>query len=400
MLTDVFVKQVKHVEGSAIQKYSDADGMYLLVNQAGKYWRFDYRFAEKRKTLALGVYPAVSLAQARSRRTDARQLIADGADPALAKKRSKLAATAEVNATFEIAGKAWLEKTRAKRKDVTQQRVGTLLTADLYPFIGTMPIAQIGPRDVLQTLRRIEQRGAIDTAHRANQICGQIFRYAVASGLAERDITTDLRGALIDIPHAHFAAITEPKDAKLLLRSIYAYEGHMTTVAALRLLPMVFVRPGELRTMEWKEIDLTSSEWRVPGQKMKMGIDHIVPLSTQAMEILKTIQSMTGHGKYVFPSIRTTDRPMSENTINAALRAMGFAKQVMTGHGFRAMARTIMDEVLEERVDLIEHQRAHAVKDANGRAYNRTPHLPARKLMMQRWANYLDELRIGEVTPS
>ena len=200
------------------------------------------------------------------------------AHPALAKKRSKLAATAEANATFEIAGKAWLEKTRAKRKDVTQMRVGTLLAVDVYPFIGTMPIAQIGPRDVLQTLRRIEQRGAIDTAHRANQICGQIFRYAVASGLAERDITADLRGALKDIPQAHFAAITEPKDAQLLLRSIYAYEGHVTTVAALRLLPMVFVRPGELRTMEWKELDLKGSEWRVPGHKMKMGIDHIVPL--------------------------------------------------------------------------------------------------------------------------
>jgi integrase len=213
--------------------------------------------------------------------------------------------------------------------------------------------------------------------------------------LAERDVTTDLRGALAAIPESHFAAITEPKQAGDLMRSIFDYTGHPCTVAALKLSALVFVRPGELRKAEWAEIDLETAEWRIPGSKMKMKIDHLVPLSTQAVEILRTVQPITGHGTYVFPSLRTGERPMSENTINAALRGLGYSKEVHTAHGFRALARTIMDEVLGERVDLIEHQLAHTVKDPNGRAYNRTAHLPARRVMMQNWANYLDKLRIG-----
>jgi integrase len=289
-----------------------------------------------------------------------------------------------------------LATTESKRAKVTQSRITTLLEKDIFPFIGSMPISNIKPRDVLdKAVRRIEARGTIDTAHRAKQFCGQIFRYAVAVGLAERDVTTDLRGALASIPESHFAAITEPKKAGELMRSIFDYGGHPYTVAALKLTPLVFVRPGELRTAEWAEIDLDAAEWRIPADKMKMKVDHLVPLSIQAVEILRALQPITGHGKYVFPSLRSGERPMSENTVNAALRGMGYSKEVHTAHGFRAMARTIMDEVLGERVDLIEHQLAHTVKDPNGRAYNRTAHLPARKVMMQVWADYLDKLRIG-----
>jgi len=395
-LTDTFVKNVKYTGASAVDKYADGRAMYLMVNAVGKYWRMNYRFADKRKTLALGVYPDVGLAKARARREKARELLADGIDPATAKREEKQARADAAANTFEAVARAWLATTESKRAKVTQSRITTLLEKDIFPFIGSMPISNIKPRDVLdKAVRRIEARGTIDTAHRAKQFCGQIFRYAVAVGLAERDVTTDLRGALASIPESHFAAITEPKKAGELMRSIFDYGGHPYTVAALKLTPLVFVRPGELRTAEWAEIDLDAAEWRIPADKMKMKVDHLVPLSIQAVEILRALQPITGHGKYVFPSLRSGERPMSENTVNAALRGMGYSKEVHTAHGFRAMARTIMDEVLGERVDLIEHQLAHTVKDPNGRAYNRTTHLPARKVMMLVWADYLDKLRIG-----
>ena len=395
-LTDTFTRQVKHGGKAAGEKYSDGAGMYLLVKSVGKYWRMDYTHANKRKTLALGVYPEVSLAKARQRREKARELLADGVDPAMAKREEKQARADAAANTFEAVARIWLAKTASKRAAVTQSRITTLLEKDVFAFIGSMPIAAIKPRDVLdKAVRKIEARGSIDTAHRAKQICGQVFRYAVSTGLAERDVTTDLRGALAAIPESHFAAITEPKQAGDLMRSIFDYTGHPCTVAALKLSALVFVRPGELRKAEWTEIDLETAEWRIPGSKMKMKIDHLVPLSTQAVEILRSVQPITGHGTYVFPSLRTGERPMSENTINAALRGLGYSKEVHTAHGFRALARTIMDEVLGERVDLIEHQLAHTVKDPNGRAYNRTAHLPARRVMMQNWANYLDKLRLG-----
>ena len=396
-LTDTFVKNVKHTGRASGDKYTDGRAMYLLVNAVGKYWRMNYRFVEKRKTLALGVYPDVGLAKARVRRDKAREQLADGIDPATAKREEKQAQADAAASTFEAVARVWLTKTASKRAEVTQ----SLLEKDVFPFIGSMPISTIKPRDVLdKAVRKIEARGSIDTAHRAKQICGQIFRYAVAVGLAERDVTTDLRGALSAIPESHFAAITEPKQAGELMRSIFDYTGHPCTVAALKLTPLVFVRPGELRTAEWAEIDLDAAEWRIPASKMKMKLDHLVPLSTQAVALLRSVQPITGHGRYVFPSLRTGERPMSENTINAALRGMGYSKEIHTAHGFRALARTIMDEVMGERVDLIEHQLAHAVKDPNGRAYNRTAHLPARRVMMQNWANYLDKLRVGaEVIP-
>ena len=393
-LTDTFVKQVKQVKPTG-DKHSDGQGMYLLVNSAGKYWRLDYRFLSKRKTLALGVYPAVSLAKARARRLEAREQIADGIDPGAAKRDAKHAQLIAAEHTFEAVARRWLEKTASERAVATQEKVKNWLAKDLYPVIGSQPISTIKPRDVLVAVQRIEARGANESAHRVKSLCGQVFRFAVAPGLADRDVPADLKGALVSVQTNHFAAITDPHQVAKLLMAIHGYSGHPYAAAALKLAPLVFVRPGELRSAEWCEIDLDAAEWRIPGHKMKMKNDHIVPLAKQAVDILRVVHLMTSHGKYVFPSIRTSDRCMSENTVNAALRGLGFGKDVMTGHGFRAMARTILDEVLEERVDYIEHQLAHTVKDVNGRAYNRTAHLPARRLMMQRWADYLDELRVG-----
>lgn len=392
-LTDTFVKTVKFSGKASGDKHSDGGGLYLHVKSSGRYWRMAYRFAEKQKTLALGVYPEVSLAKARKRREAARELLADGVDPSAAKQEEKRAQAAAAASTFELVSREWLGKTAKDRKDSTSAKVSNWLENDVFPYIGHMPISSIGPRNVLAALRHMEARGALDSVHRVKQICGQVFRYAVASGAAERDITQDLKGALASPESGHFPAITEPKRAGELLRSIYAYSGHPYTVAALKLSPLVFVRPGELRAAEWVEIDLEAAEWRIPGSKMKMKADHLVPLSTQAVEVLRGVHELTGHGRYVFPGLRTGSRPMSENTINAALRGMGYDQKTHCAHGFRAMARTIMDEVLGERVDLIEHQLAHVVKDPNGRAYNRTAHLPARREMMQRWADYLDKLR-------
>jgi integrase len=394
-LTDTFTKNTKHSGSAAGDKHTDGGGMYLLVNTGGKYWRMNYRFADKRKTLALGVYPAVSLAMARQRRDKARGLLANDVDPSTAKKAEKQAKAAAAVNTFEAVAREWLKKTTADRMASTTTKVTAWLEKDVFPWIGSMPMSTIGPRDVLGALRKMEARGALDSVQRVKQICGQVFRYAVATGSAERDVTQDLKGALAKHVAGHHAAITEPKQAGALMRAIHGYLGHPYTVAALKLSPLVFVRPGELRTVEWAELDLDAAQWRIPGSKMKMKLDHLVPLCTQALELLRGMQPLTGHGRYVFPSLRTGERPMSENTINSALRGMGIAEDVHSAHGFRAMARTILDEVLGERVDLIEHQLAHKVRDANGRAYNRTSHLPARHAMMQRWADYLDKLRMG-----
>lgn len=393
-LTDTFVKQVKH-KGSVIgERYADGGGMYLRVKAAGKYWRMDYRIDGKPQTLALGVYPEVSLAKARQRREKAREQLADGINPSEAKREEKLIKANAAANTFEAVARDWLDKTSNKRADVTQAKVTNWLEKDVFPAIGRMPVADLKAKDVLDKVaRKMEARGIHESAHRIVQICSQVLRFAVASGLVDRDVTADLRGALVSVDTTHYAAITEPKQVGPLMRSIFGYTGHPTTAAALKLSPLVFLRPGELRAAEWAEIDLKAAEWRIPGARMKMGVEHLVPLSRQAVEIFRAVQPITGHGRFVFPSIRTGERCMSENTINAALRGMGYGSDLMTAHGFRATARTIMDEVLGERVDLIEHQLAHAVKDANGRAYNRTAHLPARKEMMQRWADYLDSLR-------
>lgn len=394
-LTDTFIRQIKHSGAMAGDKHTDGQGMFLLVNKAGKYWRLSYRFAGKQKTLALGVYPEVSLAHARKKREQARELLAAGTDPGQAKREEKQALVVAAGHTFEVIARQWLVKEAPTRSASTTDKVTGWLEHDVFPFIGKLPIDSVKPRDILFTVQKMETRGAVDSAHRVKQVCGQVFRFAVALGLVERDVTADLRGALSAPVKSNYAAITDPKQVGALMRSIFDYHGHPAAVAALKLAPMLFVRPGELRAAEWAEVDLDAAEWRIPAGKMKMKVEHLVPLSAQAVKILRDLHGVTGGGKFVFPSLRTSQACMSENTINAALRGMGYAKEVMTGHGFRAMARTIMDEVLGERVDLIEHQLAHAVRDANGRAYNRTAHLPARRLMMQRWADYLDELRVG-----
>ncbi|MFM9921885.1 integrase arm-type DNA-binding domain-containing protein [Variovorax sp. H27-G14] len=395
-LTDTFVKQVKHKGSAAGERYADGGGMYLRVKESGKYWRLDYRINGTPQTLALGVYPEVSLAKARQRREKAREQLADGLNPGVAKREEKAAKITAAGNTFEAVARDWLVKTASKRGPSTHGKIETWLTKDVFPFIGRDPVADLKAKDILDKVaRRMEARGANESAHRVVQVCSQVLRFAVATGLVDRDVTVDLRGALASVEKTHYAAITETKGVGQLMRAIRSYTGHPATIAALKLSPLVFLRPGELRTAEWAEIDLDAAEWRIPASKMKMKVEHLVPLSVQAIAVFREMHPLTGHGRYVLPSIRTGERPMSENTVNAALRGMGYGSEVMTGHGFRATARTIMDEVLGERPDLIEHQLAHTVKDPNGRAYNRTAHLPARREMMQRWADYLDKLAAG-----
>lgn len=393
-LTDVKARNAK--PGEKQVKLFDGDGLFLLVAPAGgKWWRFKYRFGGKEKLLALGTYPEVSLADARQRREDARKLLAKGVDPGEVKKAQKAATVAVTENSFEVVAREWHSRQKTVWTEGHAERTMQRLERDVFLTIGKRPIGEITPPELLAAFRRIESRGAHETAHRARFVCGQIFRYAVATGRAERDPAADLRGALTPLRGKHHAAITDPKDVAPLLRAIDGYQGSFVVKSALLLAPLVFVRPGELRQAEWTEIDLDAAEWNIPGDRMKMKQPHLVPLSPQAVVILRELQALTGASRYVFPSGRSFARPMSNNAINAALRRMGFDKDEMTGHGFRAMARTILDEVLQVRPDFIEHQLAHAVKDPNGRAYNRTAHLAERRKMMQTWADYLDGLKSG-----
>jgi len=390
-LSDSAVKHKKPTEKP--YKVTDEKGLFMLVHPKGfKYWRFKYRFAGKEKLLAFGVYPDVSLANARDRRDEARKLLANGVDPGAVKQASKRAVQVAAENSFEAVAREWYAKRESGWVPSHSEKIIRRLERDIFPWIGQQPIAAITAPELLTVLRRIEDRGAIETAHRAYQNCGQIFRYAVATGRSERDPTGNLRGALPSIQAKNYAAIIEPKKVGELMRAIQGYEGSFVTKCALRLAPLVFVRPGELRHAEWAEINLELAEWNIPAQKMKMRQPHLVPLSTQTVKILKDLHPLTGNGKYVFPSVRTATRPMSDNTINAALKRLGYDSNDTTAHGFRATARTILDETLGFRPDFIEHQLAHAVKDPNGRAYNRTSHLPARREMMQQWADYLDQI--------
>jgi len=378
-------------------KLSDVDGLFLLVTEkGGKWWRFKYRFEGKEKLLSLGTYPEISLADARQRRDEARRQIAHGIDPGVLRKAKKQAETEETE-TFEVIAREWHTKFTPTWTSGHATTILSRLERDLFPWIGKRPIAEIKTPELLAVLRRVESRGALESAHRIRTIAGQVFRYAVATGRAERDPSVDLKGALPQPREKHHAAITDPKEVAPLLRALDGYKGHFVVKCALRLAPMFFVRPGELRHAEWAEIDLEESVWNIPAKKMKMKQPHIVPLSRQAVDILTELKELTGESKYVFPSGRSFARPMSENAILAALRRMGYDKETMSGHGFRAMARTILDEVLHVRPDYIEHQLAHAVRDPNGRAYNRTAHLDERRKMMQRWADYLDELKAGAI---
>lgn len=390
-LTDIKIKQAKPKEKP--YKISDERGLYLEVAPAGgKWWRLKYRIDGKEKRLSLGVYPDVSLALARERRDDARKLIASGVDPSSNRKATKLA-RAESNAnSFEVVAREWFEKWKTTKAKNHSDKVIRRLERDVFPWLGSRPIADIKPPELLTVLRRIEER-VVETAHRAKQNCGQIFRYAVATARAERDITVDLSGALTPWKPEHFPCITDPEQIGPLLRDMYSYRGTFEVKSILRMVPHVFLRPGELRLAEWREFDLETARWEIPADRMKMKQPHVVPLSRQVVDILKELKPLTGDSVYVFKGQRP-GKPLSDGTINKALRSLGYStKDEMTAHGFRAMARTILDEELGYRVDWIEHQLAHAVRDPNGRAYNRTAHLAGRHRMMQAWSDYLDGLR-------
>jgi len=392
-LTDMKVLKAKS-QGKQVTLF-DGGGLYLLVTPSGgKLWRFKYRFEGTEKLLALGPYPEISLVEARARRDEARRQIAHGIDPAGVRKAMKQAETVETE-TFEVIAREWHTKFTPTWSTTHAATMMARMERDLFPWIGSRPIKEIKAPELLTLLRRVESRGALETAHRIRTIAGQVLRYAVATGRAERDCSGDLKGALPQPGEHHHAAITDPKEVAPLLRAIDGYQGGFVVKCALRLAPMFFVRPGELRQAEWAEIDLDEGAWNIPAHKMKMKQPHIVPLCAQAVAILTELKQFTGASRYVFPSGRSFARSMSNNTVNAALRRMGYDKDTMTGHGFRAMARTILDEVLQVRPDYIEHQLAHAVRDPNGRAYNRTAHLEGRREMMQTWADYLDGLKKG-----
>ncbi len=396
-LTDTAIRNAKLQNKQ--YKLTDEKGMYLLVNKAGKYFRLDYRFAGKRKTLALGVYPDVKLFEAREKRDDARKLIANGIDPGQVRKVQKSIQIEQTENSFEAIAREWHGKYSSNWADSHAKKIIRRFELYIFPWLGPRPIAEITPPELLAVLRRVESKGILETAHRAQQNCGQVFRYAIATGRAERDPSADLRGALAPVKHGRMATITDPKKIGELLRAIDGYEGTTVAKCALKLAPLVFVRPRELRHAEWAEIDLDKAEWRIPSGKMKMKNPHIVPLSSQAVEILCEILPITGQGQYVFPSVRTNSRPMSENTILAALRRMGYTKEEMSGHGFRAMASTVLHEQSWPS-DIIERQLAHAERNSIKAAYNHAQHLPERRKMMQAWADYLDSLKnSGKIVP-
>jgi len=395
-LTDIEVKKAKFDPSKKITKLSDGGGLYLLVAPTGsKLWRFQYRFGDKQKMLAFGSYPSLSLAEARQRRDDAKKLLANGVDPGEFKKIHKASQTALIENSFESVAREWHLKSSGSWSEVHAKTLLDRLEKDVFPYLGPRAIADIKPIEFLATVRRIESRGALDTAHRVLNSCSQILRYAVATCRAESDCTRDLRGALPAVKFGHRAALTDPKAVAGLLRAIEGFAGSFVVKCALQLAPVLFVRPGELRGMEWTELDLDANEWNIPAERMKMKLPHLVPLPSQAVAILKDLHPLTGHSKYVFPSLRTPLRCISENTINAGLRRLGFAKEEITGHGFRATARTMLHEILGFTPDAIEAQLAHAVPDRLGRAYNRTTHLEERRKMMQVWADYLDGLKAG-----
>ncbi|KXU89935.1 integrase [Paraburkholderia monticola] len=391
-LTDLMVRNVKPVDKQ--QKLFDERGLYLLVTPAGgKWWRLKYRFGGKEKSLSMGVYPDVGLKDARERRDAARKLLANGVDPGIERKVQKAAANERTANSFETVAREWYAKHAPGWAPSHSEKVIRRLERDVFPWIGTRPIADVKAPELLAVLRRIEDRGVLETAHRALQNCGQVFRYAVATGRAERDPSGDLRGALPPWRSEHYASITEPIKVAEMLRAFDAFTGTFVVQCALRLAPLWFVRPGELRKAKWAEFDLDRAEWRYTVTKTKS--EHIVPLAIQAVTTLRALHALTGNREYVFPG-RDVKKPMSEAAVNAALRRMGFdTKTEITGHGFRAMARTILHEQLRFPPDVIEHQLAHKVPDALGTAYNRTRFIDQRRAMMQAWADYLDALKAG-----
>ncbi len=389
-LTVLQVEKAKAAEKD--YKLSDERGMYLLVSKAGgKLWRLKYRVDGREKVLCIGSYPDLSLKEARELRDTARNQLANGIDPS-ADKKARKASSAQSNAdSFEHLAKEWFATRMKDMSDTHKTRTLGILNSYLLPYIGSKSVKEITAPMLLEVLRKIEAKGIVETARRAKQVASQVFRYAVITGRAQHDPAADLKGALQVPKKKHFAAITEPKQVGLLMVAIDSYHGSFVVQAALKCSALWFCRPGELRALEWANVNWDYKRLEFIAEKTLQ--QHIIPLSTQSLELLKSLQMITGQGRYIFPSSRGFSRPISENTIRVALRTMGFGNDDMTAHGFRAMARTLLDEVLNYRIEWIEQQLAHTVKDANGRAYNRTKHLAQRFEMLQRWADYLDELK-------
>lgn len=375
-------------------KLFDGRGLYLEVKPNGaKRWRFKYMFEGKEKLISLGLYPDISLKDAREAHQEARSMVAKGINPSEARKAQK-EAQSDIN-SFEAIAREWHTRNLNKWTVRHAEQILRRLDLNVFPWLGKVGIQKITPPELLAVMRRMEKRGAHETAHRVLSSCGQVFRYAIATGRAERDISQDLRGALTPTKTKHLASITDPQEIGQLLRAIDDYEGTFVVKCALKLAPLVFVRPKELRMAEWSEFDIENAEWHIPADKMKAGQKHIVPLSRQALEVIEELRPLTGHGaaaKYLFPSPRTLARPMSDNAVLGALRRMGYSKDEMTGHGFRSMASTRLNEMGYNR-DHIERQLAHSEGNSVRAAYNYADYLEQRKVMMQEWADYLDGLK-------
>jgi len=396
-LTDLAIRKAQ--PSAKARKLADSGGLYLLIKATGsKLWRWKYRVGGREKLLALGIYPDISLSAARDACAQARREVANGGDPGKSRKAAKQAKAEEdtkITSTFESIARQWMG--RQVVAEVTASKTKWILEALLFPALGKIPIGEITPRILLDALRKIEATGRLETAKRAKIKAGQVFRYAVLEGLAENDPTSSLRGALKSPKSKHHAAVTDPLRIGELLRAIDGFLGQPVTSAALKLAPLVFVRPGELRHAEWSEFDLDGAMWRIPGEKMKMKSAHLVPLSSQALAVLRELHAYTGSDgeRYVFPGLRTISRPMSENTVNAALRRLGYTGDEMTGHGFRSMAATRLNE-MGWRADAIERQLAHAESNKVRDAYTHAAQfLEERTRMMQAWADYLDKLKSG-----
>lgn len=392
-LTDIAVRTAKPAEKP--YKLADGEGMYLFVQVNGaKYWRMAYRMHGKQKVLALGVYPEVGLAAARKLRGTAREKLAAGIDPSGAKRLEKRAARLAAANSFEAVALAWMEERRPYVEPAQYDKTLARFRNDALPWLGKRPVSEIDAPEILDVLKRVDSRGARFTAHRLRGEISRVFRFGIKEGFCKSDPARDLVGAIPPAQTEHFASITEPVKVGEMLRAFDGFTGTFPVLCALKLAPMLFVRPGELRQAEWSEIDLDKGEWRYHVSKTKT--EHLVPLSTQAIAILRELHALTGAGRFVFPGARDRNRPMSEAAINAALRRLGYdTRTEITGHGFRAMARTILHEELEQKPEVIEHQLAHAVPDNLGGAYNRTRFIKERRAMMQRWADYLDGLKSG-----
>ncbi|MFC4821924.1 tyrosine-type recombinase/integrase [Dokdonella ginsengisoli] len=384
-LTDVTIRKVAAAKPLRLV---DGEGLYLLVNPNGsKWWRFDYRFDGRRKTISLGVYPETALIDARTKRAEVKHQLANGVDPSVKRRIERHVG----EDTFEAVAREWFMRFSPGWAKSHSDKIIRRLELNLFPWLGKRPAGQIEPLEILVCLRRIEGRGALDTAHRALQNVGQVLRYAVATGRAPRDISADLRGALPPARHIHYPTIVEPREVGALLNAIDSYRGSVVVRCALKLSPYVFTRPGELRKASWSEFDLDRGEWRIPAERMKSRVPHIVPLSEQAVAILLELKPLTESSGLLFPG-RDNQKPMSDNTVNAALRRLGYEKDMFTAHSFRSMASTLLNE-LGWNPDAIERQLSHGERNKVRAAYNHAQHLPERRKMMTAWADHLDRLK-------